>query len=463
MATQLAEQAPPSGGAGAEVTIAAPTRCLSAADAVAIIVGVMIGAGIFKTPALVAANVTSEAALFLTWGLGGVASLIGALCYAELATTYPHSGGDYHYLTRAFGAEVGFLFAWARLAVIQTGSIASLAFVAGDYAHEVLPVDGRVATSAYAAIAVIALTIVNMLGTRRGKWTQNVLSVAKVLGLFLVIFTGIAWVTPLPESVTPKSTGGAFGLAMIFVLFTYGGWNEAAYVSAEVRDVRRDMLRSLLWGVGLITAVYLLVNLAYVKGLGLDGMRSSSAVAADLMRRACGDAGARLISVLIVVTALGATNATIMTGARTNYALGCDTPRLSLLGRWNGRADTPATALAVQGAVALVLILLGTLTRKGFETIVDYTVPVFWLFFLLTGVSLLVLRVREAGIVRPFAVPLYPVTPLLFCGVSAYMLYSSLAHAAVGSLVGVAVLVAGVPVLLVCRSGGKGASCGPVP
>ncbi|MCA1992442.1 MAG: amino acid permease [Coleofasciculus sp. S288] len=426
----------------------APKPTLVFKDAIAIIVGIVIGAGIFETPALVAANVGSEEAALLVWLLGGGMSLVGALCYAELATAYPHTGGNYYYLKRAFGNSLAFLFAWARMAVIQTGSIALLAFVFGDYASQLLRL-GNYSASLYAALAVVILTALNIIGVQQGKWTQNWLTAAKVLGLLLIIIIGLAVASPsLPDVPAEPASQGTLGMAMILVLLSYGGWNEAAYISAELRNLERNMVRSLLWSIGIITAIYLGVNLALIQGLGLAQMAGSEAVAADLMRRAIGEPGAWFLSFLVAISTLGAINATIFTGARTNYALGKDFSMFSFLGRWHQDAKTPTHALLVQGAIALALVLMGTLTRQGFETMVDYTAPVFWFFFLLTTVSLFVLRRREPHIPRPFRVPFYPLTPILFCLICGYLLYSSLTYTGVGAIVGVAVVVAGIPLLL---------------
>ena len=203
-----------------------------------------------------------------------------------------------------------------------------------------------------------------------------------------------------------------------------------------------------MWGIAIITAVYLLANLAYLSGLGVAGMAASQAVAADLMRQSFGQPGAALVSILVAVSAITSANATILTGARTTYALGRDFRIFRPLGRWRSLGHTPANALIAQGAIALALVVLGSFTRSGFATMVEYTAPVFWAFFLLTGFGLIVLRVRDPDTSRPFRVPLYPVTPLLFCASSAYMLWSSLAHTGVGALIGVAVLLAGVSVLV---------------
>jgi amino acid transporter len=365
------------------------------------------------------------------------------LCYAELATTYPHAGGDYHYLRRAFGQRLSFLFAWARVSVIQTGSIALLAFIFGDYATQLLPL-GEFSSSLYAALAVTALTGLNLAGVRQGTRTQVLLTVVEVVGVLLIVATGLACAAP-PEAarVSSPPPHGSFGLAMVFVLLTYGGWNEAVYVSAELRDTRRHMVWVLIVSLLFITGLYVSVNWAYLRTLGLAGMARSDAVAADVMGRAYGAQGVLAVSLCIAISALTSANATVFTGARTLYAAAQDFPPFAGLGRWNGRAGTPARALVVQGAMALLLVLLGMLTRQGFETIVAYTAPVFWFFFLLTGMAFFVLRWKDRGVVRPFRVPLYPLTPLLFCLTSAYLLYASLGHTGTGALIGVAVLATG--------------------
>ncbi len=426
-----------------------PTPTLAVLDVVAVIVGIVVGVGIFRAPSIVAANVRNELGFMLIWPLGGLVSLLGVLCYAELATAYPHAGGEYHYLVRAFGKETAWLFAWARLAVIQTGSIAILAFVFGDYVSQLLPL-GDYSASIYAALAIAGLTLLNAIGIQQSKWTQNLLTATKVLGLMVVFLVGLFFTSTVAPSPAP-SAPGSYGLAMIFVLLTYGGWSEAAYLSAELQHVQRNMTRALVWGISLITVIFLLTNLAYLKGLGLSAMAQSDAVAADLMRRTLGEGSVYFISILIAVSVLGATNGTILTGARTNYAVGQDFALFRGLGQWHQTTHTPVNALLVQGAIALGLVLLGTLTRSGFETMVDYTAPVFWFFLLLTALSLFILRQKEPTVDRPFRVPLYPLTPLLFCGTAAYMLYASLRYTGLGALVGVAVLLAGLPVLLWMR------------
>src|SRR5690606_35889542 len=235
-----------------------------------------------------------------------------------------------------------------------------------------------------------------------------------------------------PEAADPftpvSGESGSLGLAMVFVLLTYGGWNEAAYVTSELRSGRNHMVKVLIISIVIITAVYLLINYAYIRGLGLRGIASSEAVAGDLMRNAFGDTGLVLITVLVAVSALTSANATMFTGARSNYALGRDFPGFALLGRWEPKTSVPVNAFVLQGIISLALISLGYFSRNGFETMVEYTAPVFWFFFLLVGISLFILRYKEPKARRPFRVPFYPLTPLVFCLSSAYLLYLSFAY-----------------------------------
>jgi APA family basic amino acid/polyamine antiporter len=442
-----------------------PTLCLR--EAVAVIVGVVIGAGIFKAPSIVAGLSGDAGAMFWLWILGGVVSLIGALCYAELATSCAHAGGDYHFLHRAYGGPVAFLFGWARFAVITTGSIALLSFVFGDYMQQALPLPGLAAaagSTVYAFAIVIVLTLLNLRGIRAGSLTQTWLTLLEVGGLLLIggaaAFFAAAPLPPPPAAPAPATGGASYGMAMVFVLLTYGGWNEAAYISAEVRDGERNMVRALTMSILVITGLYLLVTWASWKTLGLQGMAGSEALAADVMRRTVGPVGETVISLLVAVSALTSINATMIVGARTGYAMGCDWPRLRKLGQWDGQSGSPAPAMLLQGIAALLLVGLGAAFGSGFRSMVEFTAPVFWLFFLLAGLSLFVLRLREPELVRPFRVPLFPLLPLVFCATCGWMLWSSLSYVYSQSLgglnaawVGVAVLAAGMLLLPLARTG----------
>jgi APA family basic amino acid/polyamine antiporter len=433
---------------------AAPSASLSVLDGVAIIVGIVVGIGIFRFPSLVASNVPNETMFIAIWVIGGAISLIGAMVYAELAAAYPSTGGEYHFLTRALGQPTGFMFAWARISVIQTGAIAIVAFVFGDYAQQVVSL-GEHGAPIYAGIAIVVLTAINIVGTYEGKNTQllfTALTVASVVAVIVAALFAPGATPSAAPSATPPVALGAMGFALLFVLFTYGGWNEGAYLSAEVRDVRRDMIRILVFGLSAVVAIYVLINLAYLRALGLDGIRSSDAVAADVMRGAMGESGAVILSLVICCTALSTLNATIFTGARVYHALGEDLAALRGIGAWSGGGNNPRNALAIQGAIAVALVVFGAVTRSGVQALVDYTFPVFWLFLLLVGVSFFVLRIREPDRERPFRVPFYPLTPIVFILTCAYLLYSTATYSGLGALFGVVVLLLGLPLLLVLRS-----------
>jgi basic amino acid/polyamine antiporter, APA family len=438
----------------------APAPTLSIFDATMITVGIVIGAGIFETPVLVASIAGSPGTMILAWVLGGVLSFIGALTYAELATTYPSAGGDYTFLTRAYGKNVSFLFAWARSTVICTGSIALLGFILGDYLSRLFPL-GPHSSALYAAGSVVLLTAVNLIGLKGSSRLQNTLAIIEVGGVIAVAVAALTLGDGAAASTAAAEIGesgagtgtAAFGLAMVFVLLTYGGWNEAAYVSAEVRGGPRAVLRTLLLSIAIITAVYLLFVFGVLHGLGFEALKSTQAVGVDVAERALGPVGAQIVGLLVAVSSLTSMNSTMIAGARTNYSVAHDWTALRFMGSWQGQRSTPAMGFIVQAAIALALIGFGALEKDGFAAMVEFTAPVFWLFFMLSGVALFILRRRDPAAPRPFRVPLYPVLPLLFVLSCAYVLYSSIMHAQTEHATHVAfgVMASGVVALLLLR------------
>ncbi len=415
------------------------------------IVGIIVGIGIFKAPSVVAQNTTSEGAFLALWLVGGVITLVGALCYAELGATYPSVGGEYHFLRKAYGREPAFMFAWGRMSVMQSGSIAAAAFVYGDYAAFLVPA-GPYGSALHAALAVTALSALQLHGTEQSSRAQLALTVATVALVLLVAAVGLA-VPMKPAPPSPPTMGGAAGLAMVFILLTYGGWSEAAYLSGEVRDPKRDIPRALVLGTVLVTALYLLVNYAYLTALSFEGLRRSEVVAADVVAIAVGEKSAAVIAGAVCIASLSTLNATILTGARSIYALGKSFAPFAVLGRSDVHGHSPRNAILVQLAIILGLVLFGALTRSGFESMVEYTAPVFWTFMLLVGASLFVFRWRDPDRVTAFRVPLYPLTPLLFCATSLYLLYSSLMYTGWGALIGMGIFAAGIPIYRLSKSG----------
>lgn len=508
--------------------LAVPARgALGLWDAVSIIIGIVVGAGIYQTAPFILKHVDSPVTALLAWGAAGVLSLIGALCYAELASAYPRDGGDIIYLSRAFGRWAGFLFGWVQLTVILTGSIGMMAFVFASYAIRFSETTfgsqpGVIAAFGFAGGAVLLLTLFNILGVVFGKLVQNVLTVAKVVGLAAIIIAGFyapnpeAWSLPglsdaELKSLTFPGFEASLGVAMVLILYTYGGWNDAAFVAAEVRDGKKNITRALVIGILLITGLYLLVNIAYINSLGFPAAQQSKQIAADVLNRPFGQGGVTFMCLLVMVSALGAINGLIFTGARVYSTIGKDYQVLSWMAGWDRAKGAPVPALITQGVLALGLIfLVGThegrdginrllaqtevsskkvtktgangpqvveekgyvlrpmewedswkanldmpegakateLAKGGFDTLLTCTAPIFWGFFLLTGISVFVLRERDREIERPFRVPLYPELPLIFCLCCGYMLYSSISYAMARNWTGGLFLLGILPLLI---------------
>jgi basic amino acid/polyamine antiporter, APA family len=420
-----------------------PERRLAFASAVTIIIGIVVGAGIFRTPSLVAGVTGDVGWALLIWVLGGVISLIGALCYAELASTYPHAGGDYHFLSRAYGRQVSFLYAWAKAMVINTGSIALLAFVFGDYLSAIVNL-GSNSSAIWAVLIVLVLTVVNVTGLRIASSLQAFFTVIVFIGLLMVAASAF-WVqapaVPSPPLFATTPPLGMMGLAMVFVLLTFGGWNESAYISAEVKGGAKTIVSVIVVSLFLTTVLYVLVNLALIHGLGLSALASSQAPASDLVLKGMGLWAEWLVSALVALAALTSINATMIVGARANYALGNDWMHLRFIGQWRADRGVPVVAHIVQAMICVALIGLGSLYADGFEAMVEFTAPVFWGFLFLVGLGLMRLRRVDPDMPRPYKVPFYPVLPIIFCLTCGYLTYSSIVYAHSQGAVHISLLV----------------------
>ena len=443
-------------------------------DAVSIIVGIVIGTAIFRSPSAVFANSPGAGWAMGLWLLGGMLSWCGAVCYAELATTYPRDGGDYVYLTRAFGPWCGFLFAWAQLTTVLSGNIAIMAYAFADYGLRLWP-DWKNHVVWLTIAPIIALSLLNAVGVVAGKVAQNVLTVGKVVGLGGLVLAGL-WagkVTPQAADATAHFIWGhRFGACVCAVCV----WRLEPCRVRGGRSSRpaAQSAPALMLGLACITLIYLAVNAAYLAVLGFDGARNTRTLATDVMEHAMGAWGGRAISLLVMLSALGAINGMILTGTRIYAVWGADYPMIRGLGTWNRRTAAPTAAIAMQGAIAVLLILVvGTAAGRagfdamlhaiglsglpwqqysgGFETLVAGSAPVYWSLCLTTGIAVFILRARDKSIERPFTIPLYPLPALLFCGTCAYMLRSSAAYAKWLSLLGVAPLVVGGIVWILAR------------
>ena len=431
-------------------------RLLQPFSAVALIVGIVIGAGIFKTPSLVAGISGDAGWALVLWMVGALISIAGALCYAELCTAYPNAGGDYHFLHRAFGRNISFIYGWSRATIINTGSIALLAFVFGDYMSTLVNL-GTYSSAVWALLIVIVLTVVNLAGIHASSSMQTWLTLIEIVGLLAVVAAGF-WVdAPASGALQWFAQAPApaqWGLCLVFVLLTFGGWNEAAYISAELKGGPRTMVWVILASMLTLTVIYLLVNTALLFGLGLNGLSQSKTAAGDLLGLAFGPWAQKALGLFVAIAALTSINATMFVGARTNFAVGSDWKALRKLGQWELDIGSPKQALTLQALISMGLIALGTQEADGFSAMVEFTAPVFWGFLFLVGLALLWLRQADPSTPRPFKVPLYPVLPLIFCTACAWLTYSSVTYAISQKAIHVSLwlIASGVVALLLLRA-----------
>ena len=432
-----------------------PRRTLGVLDATCLIVGVIIGAGLYEMAPLVATSVSTGPQLLLLWLTGGLVSLFGALAYSELATTYPEDGGDVGYLRRAYGDWAGFVFGWMQLLIVRPGDIALMAFVFARYANALLGIDethamGRPQIGA--SLAVVLFTGINWLGLREAAGTQNLLTIGKVLGFSFIILIGLLGPasstgepaiagTSLAAPASPLESIG-LGVALVMVLFCYGGWNEMAYITAEVRDPRRNILRAMLLGLGTVIALYLLANASFLHSLGIEGLQRSTAVAVEVVAQRMPRVASQAISLLVAVSALSAMNGLMLAGSRIAFTLGRHYPWFRWLGRWNAARQTPVPALLTQSAITLVLInVLG-----DFANTLIYTAPTVYTFYGFTSVAVIVLRKKDPGTSRAFPLWGYPWTVIIFVAACLFMTHSAVLYRPYVAATSLGLLLLGLPV-----------------
>jgi amino acid transporter len=417
------------------MTNAAERKPLTVVDAIGLIVGIIIGAGIFETPAKVSAAVASPMHVANLWLVGWLIALCGAFCYAELAATYPTDAGEAEYLRQAFGPFAGWYFTWIQLVCFRTAAaIVTIAYIFAKYAQEIwhLPI------GVYVTASIVVFTIVNAFGLRPGKWTQNLLTLAKISGMTALIGVGFALTpTEAPEITLAEADRRPLALAAVLIMYAYSGWHEAAYIVGDLRDPGRALPRAMFIGVTFVAVIYGVVNLAAVLGLGFQEMQLiGSARSLDTKFGAIlfGRAGlpAWWFASLVVIVTLGSINGTTLSGSRLFAAVGSTQPGYGWLSRGRTRRDAPLVALLVQAMISLAFVAAiewrGS-GADGFDLIVAVTSPVLWLVFLAAGVALLVLRRKQPAITRPFRVPLYPIVPLIYIAGCVFMLLESTKYA----------------------------------
>ncbi len=462
-------------------------------DTLSLIVGIVIGSAIYVFPVGVAFNAESTPRMLGIWLFAGALSTIGAMCYAELASADPRSGGDFNYISAAYGRRFGLIYGWMQLSVIIPGNIAAMSFVFAEHVGHFWP---SVPQFILSLLAVASLAAINLAGTVTSKHTQNALTILKVAGLSLILLAGcLASAPTIPagnaqtavavqaetgaeQAAETESFAPSLALALILAMYAYGGWSEAAYVAAEVHDARRNVPRALVLGMGCITVIYLLINLAYVHGLGLDGLKNSHTPASDLVVHSFGTGAGNWMNALVAVSALGAMQGMIFAGSRLVSVVGQGHALLSALGRLNARRSPVWAIVVLTGIACLAIVAFGTdvvrdsirvaLQRitgeqleweapgNALETLVAAMAPIVWVYFALGGLTLIVLRQRHGSQRAPVKVPGYPVTPIIFCLTCLWMGSNAVPFAGNMTLLGLVPMLIGLPFVLGRRESSDG-------
>ncbi|MDX6290124.1 MAG: basic amino acid/polyamine antiporter, family [Blastocatellia bacterium] len=428
-------------------------RRLGLFDATMIVMGGIIGAGIFTNPYVVAQQVHTPFLILGAWAVGGLIALAGAFIYAELSSQSSESGGQYVYLRDALHPLVAFGYGWSLLFVIQTGGMAAVALIFANHVFELFGLhvtDLRAALLASAALAL--LTIINCIGVRAGSVTQNVFMVLKLIAIGALVAFGLMLSGPAPGAAVTTSTGStvtvwqsliAFGAALIPAQFAYGGWQTACFVAGEVREPRRNLPRGLLFGVLGVIVVYLSVNYVCVHALGAPGLAQTKTPASAVMRLALGEKGGRFLAAGIAISTIGFLSQSMLTAPRVYFAMADDGLFFKQLA-WLNRARVPAIAIALQGALAIVIVLVAS----RFEQILNYVVSVDVVFFALTGVCVFVFRKRNpTG--DYFRIPGHPFTTLFFIAACCVITFSVVYKEPLNTAISLGIMLAGLPAYFV--------------
>ncbi len=417
-------------------------RTLGLLDALSIVIGIVIGGGIFLVPNLIAQNLPSAFWILGIWVFAGVVSFFGGLACAELGAAMPATGGQYVYLREAFGPLVGFLCGWTNFLISRGAQSAWLAVVLAIYISYFHPF-GPVASKVIAVGAIAIFTYVNYRGVSLGAMVQKCFALAKLVGIMIIV--GSAWLMTAPAPAVPPDThhvtASSFGVALIACLMAYDGWVQMSFVAGEIKNPKRNILLALAFGIAAVIGVYLLANAAYLRVLSLPEIAASPHVGADAAERALGPAGGTLVSIIILLSIIGSLNGAILTCPRVYFAQARDGLFFRRFGEVHPRYQTPGFAILAQGVWASVLIISGS-----YETLIDYAMFAIWLSYVFTVAAVLVLRRTQPDLPRPYRMWGYPVTPVLFLGVATWFLGNMLVTRPGPSLAALGLTAAGVPV-----------------
>lgn len=422
-----------------------PRRTLTLLDSICIIVGTIIGAGVFGTVSKVAGMTPNLTMMIGMWVAAGLIVLVGAACFIELTTRFPdEAGGDYAYLKKAYGQPIAFMFAWSAFWIVRPANIGIMATLFGIHFAQIIatvPFLNQLSSTTLqilsSILAIVALTAGNLLGIKNGKLTQNVLTIAKIAGIGLIIL--LALTHPVRDAVAPLETEWevkSLWTALVFVMFAFGGWNDMAMIANEIRSPEKNLWRCLIFGVGIVTLVYIMFNIALAVGLGQSGMAASDSPAITLVATALGGEGffaeraKELVAALICISCLGAVNGMIITSPRIYYAVGRDYPALNFLAKWSDERSCPWQAILLQALVTISLILFCLTFKLAaieiFDVLLVASAPYFWSFLGATVLSLLVFRARDKSKGPHFRLPLFPFEPIFFAIVCAGLTYNAI-------------------------------------
>jgi APA family basic amino acid/polyamine antiporter len=418
-------------------------RKLGLLDSLSIVVGVVIGAGIFLVPNLVARELKSPAAILGVWSFAGVISFFGALACAELGTMFPATGGQYVFLRESWGPLVGFLCGWSMFVVARTAQVAWLAVTLALYFSYLVPLSAT--ASKILGLGAIALfACINYWGVTTGAFVQKVFAMAKVAGLLLIIGSALLWTSkaklPAQQAVNGFSLSG-FGVALIACVLACDGWVQLSFVAGEIRNPKRNILLALAFGSAICTAIYLLANVAYMKVLSISEIAMSEHVAADVAARVLGPSGGKLVSLIILMSIIGTLNGCFLTSPRIYFAQAQDGLFFRKFAKVHPRRQTPSFAIVAQGLWAVVLLVTGS-----FESLLDFAMFALWLSYGAMVAGVMVLRIKHPELPRPYRMWGYPVTAILFLAITAWFLGNMLATRPVPSMAGLGFIIAGVPV-----------------
>ena len=430
-------------------------RVLSLLDATMINVGGIIGSGIFMVPATVAFFTGSSSLFFLVWILGGIVSLFGALSVAELGAAMPRAGGQYVYLNEAYGPLWGYLYGWSAVAVINTASIAAVGVAFSEYLGFFFPISDA-SIKGIAVVTIVLLTIINIVDVKSGAWFQNLFTLSKLGAIFGIILLGLVMEGGTNQNLSPIFSDkpfigliGPLGLAMVSVLWTFDGWIFITYVAGEVKNPGRNIPLSLIFCMLIVVSVYLLLNYVLLFILGFTGMNGSELVVSDAASVFLGNKGAAVVTIIILISLIGANNGFVLSSARINYAMARDKLFFNQAAQIHSRFKSPANALIIQCVWACLLTFTGT-----FNQLITYIIFTSWIFYGMSAGAVIILRKKKPDMDRPYKTPAYPWIPIIFIFFAIFLTINTIMEAPRDATIGAGIILAGLPLYYYWKKNG---------